>query len=207
MKTPGPFSFSVRFPECFPRMCGRIKQLISPRKIRGATTTPSSSRTTTSSCFQWGKWEGPPPSSTTRLKRTTWRFTWRQSTERQSVSNATKTESSYCIGWSWEKIIDPARHDVPRTPWKSDEWKENNRRKQHWTETTIEMSLRLLGGMEKSELMDTLESEEDRGKKAVGWSELGQTHETKWRRVALKKRNNRHTQKIRWKTTKIWKSF
>ena len=33
------------------------------------------------------------------------------------------------------------------------------------TETTIEMSLRLLGGMEKSELMDTLESEEDREKK------------------------------------------
>ena len=29
----------------------------------------------------------------------------------------------------------------------------------------IEMSLRLLGGMEKSELMDTLESEEDREKK------------------------------------------
>ena len=32
------------------------------------------------------------------------------------------------------------------------------------TETTIEMSLRLLEGMEKSELMDTLESEEDREK-------------------------------------------
>ena len=33
------------------------------------------------------------------------------------------------------------------------------------TETTIDMSLRLLGGMEKSELMDTLESEEHREKK------------------------------------------
>ena len=33
------------------------------------------------------------------------------------------------------------------------------------TETTIDMSLRLLGGMEKSELMDTLESEEDKEKK------------------------------------------
>ena len=33
------------------------------------------------------------------------------------------------------------------------------------TETTIEMSLRLLGGTEKSESMDTLESEEDRDKK------------------------------------------
>ena len=33
------------------------------------------------------------------------------------------------------------------------------------TETTIDMSLRLLGGMEESELMDTLESEEDREKK------------------------------------------
>ena len=33
------------------------------------------------------------------------------------------------------------------------------------TETTIDMSLRLLGGMEKSELMDTLESKEDREKK------------------------------------------
>ena len=32
-------------------------------------------------------------------------------------------------------------------------------------ETTMEMSLRLLGGMEKRELMDTLESEEDREKK------------------------------------------
>ena len=33
------------------------------------------------------------------------------------------------------------------------------------TETTIEMSLRLLGGTEKSESMDTLESEEDRDNK------------------------------------------
>ena len=33
------------------------------------------------------------------------------------------------------------------------------------TETTIEMSLRLLGGMEKSELMDKLQSEQDREKK------------------------------------------
>ena len=33
------------------------------------------------------------------------------------------------------------------------------------TETTIVMSLRLLGGMKKSELMDTLESEEEREKK------------------------------------------
>ena len=33
------------------------------------------------------------------------------------------------------------------------------------TETTIDMSLRLLGGMEKSELMETLESEENREKK------------------------------------------
>ena len=33
------------------------------------------------------------------------------------------------------------------------------------TETTIDVSLRLLGGMEKSELMDTLESEENREKK------------------------------------------
>ena len=30
------------------------------------------------------------------------------------------------------------------------------------TGTTIEMSLRLLGGMEKSELMDTLESEKEK---------------------------------------------
>ena len=33
------------------------------------------------------------------------------------------------------------------------------------TETMIEMSLRLLGGTDKSESMDTLESEEDRDKK------------------------------------------
>ena len=32
-------------------------------------------------------------------------------------------------------------------------------------EATIEMSLRILGGMEKSELMDTFESEEEREKK------------------------------------------
>ena len=41
---------------------------------------------------------------------------------------------------------------------------ENNIR----TETTIEMSLRLLGGLEKNELMDTLESEEDREKEVGG---------------------------------------
>ena len=34
------------------------------------------------------------------------------------------------------------------------------------TETTIEMSLRLLGGIEKSELMDTLESEEEEKKRS-----------------------------------------
>ena len=33
------------------------------------------------------------------------------------------------------------------------------------TETMIEMSLRLLGGTDKSESMDTLESEEDRDKR------------------------------------------
>ena len=38
------------------------------------------------------------------------------------------------------------------------------------TELTIEMSLRLLGGMEKGESMDTLESEEDRDKKG-SWME------------------------------------
>ena len=55
-----------------------------------------------------------------------------------------------------------------------------------WTETTIEMSLRLLGRMEKSELMDTLESEEDgENKKEVGWSKRRQTDETKWRGVVF----------------------
>ena len=48
------------------------------------------------------------------------------------------------------------------------------------TETTIGMSLRLLGGMEKSELMDTLESEEDRKKKRkLDEVSEGKTDETK----------------------------
>ena len=37
------------------------------------------------------------------------------------------------------------------------------------TETMIEMSLRLLGGTDKSESMDTLESEEDGDKKKGSW--------------------------------------
>ena len=47
------------------------------------------------------------------------------------------------------------------------------------TETTIGMSLRLLGGMEKSELMDTLESEEERKKRNLDEVSEGKTDETK----------------------------
>ena len=43
--------------------------------------------------------------------------------------------------------------------------KKTNEENKRRTETTIEMSLRLLGGMGKSKLLDTLESEEDREKK------------------------------------------
>ena len=56
---------------------------------------------------------------------------------------------------------------------------ENNMR----AETTIEMSLRLLGGMEKSEMMDSSESEDEREKRR--------------KLETFCKRNNRRNQKIR----------
>ena len=77
------------------------------------------------------------------------------------------------------------------------------------TETTIDMSLRLLGGMEKSELMDTLESEEDREKKR-SWRKRVKVKLTRPSEDAmfLEKRNNRRTQKVtQEKPTKRWKSF
>ena len=46
-------------------------------------------------------------------------------------------------------------------------------------EATLEMSLRLLGGVEKNEQMDTHETEEDREKKKVGGRERRRDDETK----------------------------
>ena len=43
--------FPRTLPRTYPRMCGRLKQLISPIKNTSATITSSSSRTTTSSCL------------------------------------------------------------------------------------------------------------------------------------------------------------
>ena len=43
------------------------------------------------------------------------------------------TKSSKNIGNSWKKDTDPTWHDVPREPRKSVKWKENNRRKEHWS--------------------------------------------------------------------------
>ena len=83
------------------------------------------------------------------------------------------------------------------------------------TETTIDMSLRLLGGMEKSELMDTLESEEDREKKR----KLVETCEGKLTRpsedamflrkeiIDALKRSDEKWKVTQGKTTKRWKSF
>ena len=65
-------------------------------------------------------------------------------------------------------------------------------------EATLEMSLRLLGGMEKNEQMDTHESEEDREKKKeVGGRERRKDDETTRRHGVLEKRYNGSTQKIR----------
>ena len=57
------------------------------------------------------------------------------------------------------------KYDISRASWKSVERKKNKSRKQHWNRNHERYSLGLLGGMEKSALMHTLESEEDREKK------------------------------------------
>ena len=64
---------------------------------------------------------------------------------------------------------------------------------------TIEMSLRLLGGMDVSEQMDTHETEEDREKKGSWVKEKKENDETKRRHGLLEKRHNGSTQKIRMK--------
>ena len=65
-------------------------------------------------------------------------------------------------------------------------------------EATLEKSLRLLGGMEKNEQMDTHETEEDREKKEeVGGKKRRKHDETKRRHGVLEKRKNGGTQKIR----------
>ena len=72
---------------------------------------------------KWCKWEDHHWARQRAWRELKWRFAWRRLNQMRQ-----KTESSYYIGWSWKKIIDLARHDEPRTPWKSDERKENNRR-------------------------------------------------------------------------------
>ena len=65
-------------------------------------------------------------------------------------------------------------------------------------DTTVVMSLRLLGGMEKNEPMDTQETEEDREKKKeVGGRERRKDDETKRGHGVLEKRYNGNTQKTR----------
>ena len=72
----------------------------------------------------------------------------------------------------------------------------------------IEMSLRLLGGMDKSESMDTLESEEDRDKKR----KLAEVSEGKLARPSedalfLKKKEIIDAQKIRRKNDEKMEKF
>ena len=76
------------------------------------------------------------------------------------------------------------------------------------TEATLEMSLRLLGGTDKSESMDTLESEEDRDKTR----KLAEVSEGKLARPSedalfFLKRNNRRTQQIRRKNDEKMEMF
>ena len=71
-------------------------------------------------------------------------------------------------------------------------------------EATLEMSLRLLGGVEKNEQMDTHETEEDgERKKEVGGRERWKDDETKRRHGELEKRYNGSTSKIRRKNGKL----
>ena len=64
-------------------------------------------------------------------------------------------------------------------------------------EATLEMSLRLMGGMEMNEQMDTHQAEEDREKEEVGGRERRKDDETKRRHDVLEKRYNGSTQKVR----------
>ena len=76
------------------------------------------------------------------------------------------------------------------------------------TETTIDMSVRLLGAADKSESMDTLESEEDGDKKR----KLAELSEGKLMRPSedaffFEKKKSTHSRNQRKTTTKRWKSF
>ena len=68
-----------------------------------------------------------------------------------------KTKCKTKNGNNGQKDIDPKRPNVPREPRKSVERHENNIE----AGGTIEMSLRIMGGMEKEELMETSETEEE----------------------------------------------
>ena len=105
-----------------------------------------------------------------------------------------------------EKIFNPAKYDTPRTPWKSVERKKRTIEENNiGTEIVIEMSLRLMGGTDKSESWGSLGSEVRDKKRWLKKKKRKQSDETKSRRVVLK--NNRCIEKIRRKTTKRWNSF
>ena len=198
----GSLRWKTGFLRTLPRKCGRPKQLISPIKITHATTTSSSSRTTTFSCLSMRYMRKLLLSLTTCLKRTTWRCTWRRSMERQSVWNATENRKQLLLSDEVERKSSIPR-GIPCTPRKSDEWKENNRGKQHWDRNYDRNVPETAGRNGKGELMDTLESEEDRRK--WSWRKCVKLDETKWRRDVLKNRDNRRTQKIRWENGKLLK--
>ena len=75
------------------------------------------------------------------------------------------------------------------------------------TETTIVMSLRLLGGTEKSELMDTLESEEREKKRNLDEVSEGKLTRPSEDALFLRKEKSTFSKDQKKRTKKRWKSF
>ena len=135
----GPCSFSVRFPECFQGCVAESSGSSVQEKLRGRRQHLRGREWLHLRVCQCGKWEDHH-----WARQRAWRGLHdglREDDQRRDKQQQMRqiTENSYNIEESWKKNIDPARHDVPRTPWKSDEWKVNNRRK-----TTLEQKLRLI---------------------------------------------------------------
>ena len=135
------------------------------------------------------------------LSTSTWQCTWARSTERQSVSNATDIQKQSKYSKIWETV--ERKTFIPRdvmyfaNQWKMLNDKQTIEENNIEAETTIEMSLRVLGGMEKVGLMNTTEIEGEREKtNNVGRFVRRWIDTAKWRCGVLKNRDNRCNQKI-----------
>ena len=139
-----------------------FRQLISPWENTSSTTT--SSRLSQ-------RWMERSPlclSLKMSLRRIAWQCSWRRSTI--SIKSDKKAESRYSIGklqWKHRSL------EVQPTSFTKEKCRmtRNNRRKQHWSRSCDRNVSKIVMRNGKSEMMDSLESEEERENKLEETSE------------------------------------